>query len=246
MNNSTISFNIGTINEYTFEIRYKPNSKILDYRGELAESLASMFNLPHWRITDNRIDVHDDDKLEDANERGFVSFRNAGCVIRNSTTYNHFFDKSKTILKFLFDRNNIFNKTIMIERMGVRTKFGSEFVGTFQALLDLYLNKYLVPNDSISTIFDAEMIDFGVNLNFKSKSDDFEMATMTGPMDSEQLKKFLPFVEDPPKNVLYFEIDSFIQPKEELDYFKLEGILAKLIRNNWSINNKIVKHIAGD
>jgi hypothetical protein len=46
-----------TASEHVFEIRYRPNAKILDKRGEWAEKLSHELELPAWRIGANRLDV---------------------------------------------------------------------------------------------------------------------------------------------------------------------------------------------
>ena len=65
-----------TLNEQIVEIRYQPNAKVLDWRGRWAETMAAKLELPHWRIVDNRLDIHD----KDEDRHCFISFRNAGFV----------------------------------------------------------------------------------------------------------------------------------------------------------------------
>jgi hypothetical protein len=47
------------LNEHVLEVRYKPNPKVLDYRGTWAESISDHMKLPEWRIVENRIDIYD-------------------------------------------------------------------------------------------------------------------------------------------------------------------------------------------
>ena len=68
-------------NENILEIRYKPNPKILDYRGTWAEALAQVMSVSEWRIDENRIDVSNKEKTLKA----FASYKNAGAVIEGWT-----------------------------------------------------------------------------------------------------------------------------------------------------------------
>ena len=36
-------------NEFLLEIRYKPNARILDHRGDWAERISEHMRLPRWR-----------------------------------------------------------------------------------------------------------------------------------------------------------------------------------------------------
>ena len=81
-----------TINEHLLEIRYSPNPKILDYRGTWAESVSKFMELSEWQIVENRFDVFDKEQTR----RFFVSYKNAGALIHNSTTRNYFPDQAKS------------------------------------------------------------------------------------------------------------------------------------------------------
>ncbi len=50
------------LNAHTLEVRYKPNPKILDYRGTWAELISNHMNLSEWKIIENRIDIYDKEK----------------------------------------------------------------------------------------------------------------------------------------------------------------------------------------
>ena len=86
------------LNEHVLEVRYKPNPKVLDYRGAWAESISDHMNLPEWRIVENRIDIYDKKNKDHA----FVGFRNAGFVAHDTPTKNYFSDKAVKFLKHLF------------------------------------------------------------------------------------------------------------------------------------------------
>src|SRR6266404_4452269 len=83
--------------ETVFEIRYQPNAKLLDHRGEWAEALAGHMSLPKWNILANRFDVFSADMTQHC----FVSFRNAGMACLDSPTSNFFSDKAQRFFRQL-------------------------------------------------------------------------------------------------------------------------------------------------
>ena len=56
--------------DQVFEIRYRPNARILDRRGEWAVELSSQLKLPTWQVGPNRIDLSN----STSEHRAFVSF----------------------------------------------------------------------------------------------------------------------------------------------------------------------------
>lgn len=198
------------INTHVFEIRYKPNPKILDYRGAWAEVISEHLQLPRWQILENRIDVHNDQ----TGERAFVGFRNAGYIVHNSHTKNYFSDKASKFIKLLGTLNG-FEKTPFVERIGVRSKFCKAYGGSFDDLRKRYLERYLNISESAQKILDARVIDIGGHVNFADKNGNFN--TMSGPMEQKQMGQFFDqeYVENLPDIGLFFDIDYWLTPKKQ-------------------------------
>jgi len=68
-----MSFITKIFNDHVVEIRFKPNSKILDKFGLWTEELSQSLKLENWRITPSSIDVYDKTQIEEAIERAFFS-----------------------------------------------------------------------------------------------------------------------------------------------------------------------------
>lgn len=243
-NRPLIKFERDTLSEFIFEIRYKPNPILLDSRGEFAEGLIKAVDLPNWRITENRIDVHDHNKdPELAENRYFVSFKNAGCVSRNESNYRHFIEKCRKIINFWFTREEAFeSKKVLVSRIGVKFRYGDKYSGPFDELLSTYTEKYLEPKNSISSIFNAKINDIGgfLNLSTKENGIQVDLQTMSGPMKNSQSKQFFPHVDLIPETILYFEIDSSIKPNDILHYKKIENYTEDLIRRNWTSHTQLL------
>lgn len=230
------------LSEFIFEIRFKPVPSILDLRGELTNKLSALTNLEHWAISQNRIDVHDHkEDPEKAMERCFISFKNAGWLIRGNHNHRQFIKNCKSLINFWFSKDEIFDKGMVKPlRIGVKFKYGDKYLGSFESLLSLYKNRYLSPSDNIQSIFNASLKDIGGFLALKG-DDGMEIQTMSGPMQNDQIKKYFPFVENPPETILYFEIDSSMSPTESLHYKRVENLVEDLIENNWASHSKLYK-----
>ncbi len=228
--------------EFIFEVRYEPSPIILDKRGMWAKELTKKLNLPHWTITDNRIDVYDLlGPPDNATERCFISFRNAGWTSKTNKNHNTFLENCSRLINFWFSEKEIFpNNEAHLTRVGVKFKYGDEFRGSFSELLDVYKQKYIRPTDSISDIYNAEITDIGGFLVLNDE--DFKIQTMSGPMDIEQIKnkKFFPFIEEAPKTILYFEIDSSTEPNKFVHFKALETTVKELVQRNWSSHNRLL------
>src|SRR5438445_7505171 len=73
------SMTASRVTDHVFEVRYKPNARFLDYRGQWAELIAEHMKATEWRITENRLDVFDKSEAR----RFFLAFRNCGATIRD-------------------------------------------------------------------------------------------------------------------------------------------------------------------
>ncbi|MFH1654452.1 MAG: hypothetical protein ABIE74_10440 [Pseudomonadota bacterium] len=199
------------INTNTFEIRYKPNPKALDYRGAWAEVISEHLQLPRWRILENRLDVYN----EQTGERAFVGFRNAGYVVHNSQTDNYFADKIIKFVKFLVTLNG-FEKEPFIERIGVRSIYCKKYKESFEKLKNLYLERYMNLTDAAKKLLDATILDIGGHVNFADKHGNFN--TMSGPMEQKQMNQFFDqeYIGDLPDIGLFFDIDYWLTPKKQM------------------------------
>ncbi|MFH1728434.1 MAG: hypothetical protein ABIA04_08450 [Pseudomonadota bacterium] len=103
---------MASLNEHILEIRYEPNPLILDKRGEWADKISKELKFPEWRVTNNRIDVFDNNTTF----RGFIGFRNAGFTAQDTSSKSVFKDHSSKFIKFIFDLET-FSEKLHIQRM---------------------------------------------------------------------------------------------------------------------------------
>ena len=197
-------------NEHILEIRYKPNPKVLDFRGSWAKEISSHMELPHWRILQNRIDIFNNNRSIHA----FVGFKNGGITLLDTPTKNFFPDKAIKLLRFLFQLDG-FGDPIYVERLGLRSKFCAPYNGSFDELLNIYSSNYLtLTNPALDAIGrNARIVDMGGPINFIDDLGNFN--TMSGPMPNEQLQQFFTSNEGFPEVGLYFDIDYWVKPSGE-------------------------------
>lgn len=192
--------------EDVLEIRYRPNGKVLDHRGEWAETLASHMSLSQWSIVDNRVDVFATDKTQHL----FVSFRNAGMVCIDSPTANFFADKTQRFLRRLFQFSG-FDDPLHVERLGVRHRVAAPFDGTFEELVQRFVTRYVGLSAGFTAAFaDANLVDIGAPLNFSDNVGKFN--THAGPMLEAQFKGFFKKREGLPAIGLFTDVDYFVTP----------------------------------
>ena len=210
---------VGTVQllDNVLEIRYKPNPKFLDSKGRFAKIVLEELQFDHWSINENGFEVNN----EDVSERAFLSFNRFGYVVKDSQTNNYFFDKCSKFIKAICN-DEIVQKNIYVERIGLRQRKCAEFKGNFETLMDKYNNK-MIQSNFICSALQSEMIDTGCNLNFKDKYGTFN--TVSGPMEKEQILEFFfnqeknrytKTKDNVPDVGLYIDLDYWTKPEREI------------------------------
>jgi len=198
-----------SFSDHMVELRFKPNAKMLDRRGECAEKLSAALDLPLWSIRDNRIDVFAKDK-----KRGvFVTHANAGVVCQDLTHPEDFADIAEKAFWAIFVLPN-FGDRITARRLGVRSKFLTKFEGTFEELRTLCLERCVKPQDGYLEIMKAHLEDVGAPLNFVDEHGHFN--THCGPMLEKQAKELVERKHDLFPVSLYFDIDYWKTPEDKI------------------------------
>ncbi len=223
---------IKVLSEHIFELRYKVLAQILDIRGILAENMRELMNFVHWRITENRIELRDSD--EQNKESGFISYKNCGYVILRPDTRNFFQDKAIKFLKNLLSIDGFILNPIT--RIGVRSTFIIPYEGSFDSLCKIIYEKFYV-DKNINQLFNAEIVDVGASLNFKSKIGFYN--TTTGPMKKDQMKQFLKKHDDLPEISLFFDIDYFKNDLGKINENEIYNLIKRYSTRSWEIMDNI-------
>jgi hypothetical protein len=229
------------LSEQVFEIRYRPNARILDYRGAWAELISEAVALPHWRIIENRVDIFD----EEEKHRCFIGFRNAGFITRDAPTANYFADLSLKFFRKVLSLEG-FVKPVFAERIGVRGKFLTPHSVNFEELLRRYSDRYLRLTDRAVQKLGAKIVDIGGNLNYADQHGNFN--TVSGPMNDDQITRFFPWKdkEEIPKVGLYFDIDYWTKPSKELSEAEVLRTISAFAKEVWNKNTIIQELITGE
>lgn len=225
-------------NECVLEIRYKPNARILDFRGSWAEIISSHMGFPEWRIVENRADI----VSKDGKSRCFVGFRNSGFVTRDSPTANYFPDQASKFFRFLLSLDGFANP-LLVERIGVRAKFITPHFGNFEDLLQRYTTRYLRLTESAEKALGAKLVDIGGNLNFADKHGNFN--TVSGPMIQEQSSQYFDWADDLPLVGLYYDIDYWLKPNKELTDAEVLKTISSFSKESWERHIQIQQIILG-
>ena len=187
------------ISKHLVEIRFKPNSRFLDRRGELAESLSGDI-FDQWSISTSRIDFSSKGK---ENIGAFISFKNLGLFTNYPNTREFFSEKAKDFIRSAWTHF----PADKITRIGIRSTYLIESKD-FKSVFDNYRTKFLALSDSDLKGFDGDLIDLGFPINFSSGEDFFNVNT--GPMEKAQSKDlFWENLEHLPATGIYVDIDYF-------------------------------------
>jgi hypothetical protein len=227
-----------TVTEQLFEIRYTPNPRVLDFRGTWAQALSDHLALPEWEIDQNRIDIFNQDR----SRRGFVSFRNCGFYVRNSPTVDFFPDQGVKLVRFMMS-DDTFGDRLFVKRFGLRTRVATPFAGPFEALVARYSNRVARLNPEAARVFDAEVIDVGAPVNFKTKLG--TLNTVSGPMDRKQLQKFFPQADELPEVSLYLDLDYWLEPKKTFAIRDITSLIKRFAEENWNIQSRFATLVLG-
>ncbi len=233
MSSQNSEFTLNT--EYIVEIRFKPNPEILDYRGKWAKEISELLRLSHWGVTENRIDVFNDD---DKTIQGFLSFRNMGFIIKNNPDSSNLYNKTYSLLQFVFNQREIFSP-LYVERIGVRFKYAIPFLITFEELLAKSLNRVHAISPNITSLYDAEIIDIGSPINLRTKNGYVNLSM--GPMKKEQLKGFFNPLVNPSEVSYYLDLDYWITPKATKTKQEIAEIVKYYIHQNYSFYDSFIK-----
>ncbi len=229
---------MANLNEHVLEVRYKPNPKILDYRGSWAEAISNHMDLPEWRVLDNRIDIYSDTSKDHA----FVGFRNAGFVAVDTPTKNYFPDKAVKLFRYLFTLSG-FDKAPYVERIGVKSKFCKQHDASFDDLKEKFISNYLSLTDQAKKVLNAKLVDIGAPINFADQYGNFN--TMCGPMTSEQIALYFDREEGLPDVGLYYEIDYWLMPKQLVEDQEIIKHANQFAIRAWERFESISKLILG-
>jgi len=229
------------VNEQIFEIRYKANSKILDYRGTWSELLSDYLGLSEWKIVDNRIDIYNKQNTRHA----FVGFSNTGFLCTNSPTRNFFYDQASKFYSFIVKQPG-YDAAPQVERFGVRSRFCINIDKSFKDIMELYLKSFCNQLESIKNVLGPEYVDIGTTLELKDKLGNYKLTS--GAVELAQIKNLFRNIEEEnslPQVGLYFDLDYWVKPNKAMSEGDICGLLKQFSETSWEKIENLVNTITG-
>jgi hypothetical protein len=227
-------------NDFTVELRYKPNPRMLDHRGNWAALLSNRLDLDKWVIGTNTFDIYD----EPLTQRATVAFNRCALTMMDVTEYENFFARAAKLLTTLFELPD-FGKRPWIRRLGVKPRFCTPFDGGFDRLMKHVRERYFDLKEGAMDAIGAavELTDVGANLNMKDDCGEFH--TLCGAMKREQSKVFFDYrkQDDLPPVGLYYEIDYFVEAEKEMQDEEIVSTTEKFAREGWLRHQRVRKLI---
>lgn len=231
------------LNEHVCEVRFKPNARIIDRRGEYAEILATSTGLPKWKVAASRVEVHD----EEETRRGFFGHRNAGFEASQAPTHNYFADQAAKFIRTLVDLPG-FGPTLNVLRIGLRSRFCIGVPGDFDELVRAYSLKVWdgeAAAKSLGLTGTAKLIDVGTWMKL---ADDVGKFTLScGPITDEEAANQFPkrSATKFPEVNLYLDIDYFDDSVQTLDAKGLVRVIHALGSRSWQRAAEAAERILG-
>ena len=210
-----------------FEFRYDPIISFYDWKGSLAQHLIDELKFDGFRISNNRIDLTNPDKLDFS---VFVGIQNAGFVIENNPDAEVFKNKISSFLQALKKFDKFAPKKIA--RIGVRWNFLKHKKNiNFAQIKKAFEENIVQLNKTPYSKFEESLVDIGLPLNFRGEKLNYNI--MHGPMEQNQAvgmfftnrEVYFDRYGNPsdivPKHGFFFDVDVF---KENLGEMTLDDL----------------------
>ena len=229
------------LSEHIFEIRYRNIPQMIDNRGRLAQLVQSVMDFGRANIGKDRIDV----TSGTGDERCFVTVGNAGYVVANPTTVERFY---QTAAKFFsgFAKEGYVADSLQVGRIGVRSRFCTQFAGSFDDILAETTRRYVSLNPEAAAAVGGKLVDVGAALNFRDEHGHFN--TMCGPMKAAQIRENFPSKDqfpDIPDVGLYYDIDYWDAPAGKCGVKEILSKLEVFAKEGWSRHKRVNDLILG-
>jgi len=223
-------------NDFTVEIRFKPNPRMLDHRGDWAARLCERLDLPKWVIADNIIDIHD----EPTTQRAIIAYNRCALTMIDVGGCEVFTARAAKLLTCLFELPD-FGTRLWVYRLGVKPRFCTPFDGAFEQLLKQVKDRYfdLKTEAHEAVVSSATLVDIGAVLEFRDDCGDFK--SQCGAMKRQQSKAIMDYrkEDDLPLVGFYYEIDYFIRPDKDMQDEEITGTVDKFGREGWLRHQRI-------
>ncbi len=227
------------LNKFILQVRYKPNARVLDYRGAWVEKISAHLQLSEWNIVENRVDIYS----KNGQNRAFVSFTDCGFVTNDVPSREYFSDQATRLIKYLLGLEG-FDAPLFVNRIGVRSTFYRPFNGKFEDLLGKYAGRFLNVSEKVHGIMAAQVVDIGGPIYFKGDRCNFN--TMSGPMKADQARIFLERSDKLPDLGLYFDIDYWKKPLQVIPNNDIFDFINRSSKESWEKYDKVVELVFSD
>lgn len=229
------------VSESVLEVRFKPDPRVLDRRGEWADVLSAKLGMSRWQIIENRLDL----SSEKSKERAFLSFRNFGYIADDVRGPDAWRERASAVVHAIF-RLSGFHSPLLIERIGVRGRFCMPFSGTFAELREAFSQSYVGPADPLMSALGegVRLEDVGAPLNFSDELGNFN--TTCGPMGREQLGEFFKKRSDLPEVGLYYDIDYWQRSERAMDVHDLAKVVGQYSKAVWRRLGQVNTLVCGE
>jgi hypothetical protein len=205
------------VKEEVFEIRFKPNPKILDFRGMWTELFSQSLDYEHWKIEENKLDIFNKDQTE----RAFLSYKNCGFTCLESPTENYFLDKGFKFFKLLYEIKE-FESPLTVERIGIRHKYIVEDTQGFEHAQKGVVNNFISPSTQAKNIFGENIQDLAFMGEFSNPL--YNLTLRLSPVRKEEIEGNIRKAIIPEAGIMV-DMDFFSKPAKQLTFGEIQNFI---------------------
>lgn len=208
---------MSAIYKYIFEVRFIPNPRFLDIRGEVTKHILSFStSVSQWKIDTNRIDISDDLNTKNI----YVSYKAIGFSTQDKQDIEPFLRAVESVI------SNYFYDAVPT-RFGVRTVSLFSTRERMKSLLTRFTSTLYKNN------INQELKDVASTFVFVSK--DGEFTVNIGPSERKQSSEIFSG-KNIPKVGIFIDVDTY---REDFDNPELKGDLLSKFRKLVPIKLKL-------
>ena len=214
------------LSKQVFEIRFKENSTVMDFRGLWTKRIAEKLRFNDWNIDANEVTIID----KPSKSAVFLSYKHLGAVTIGENVSDNLPKLAEEYMGVLYDLEK-FSMT-QVRRLGVRCQYLIASNRSFGELRDSY-NTVLLNNwQGLQAEIGGKIDDTGIVLEIVS--DQFDYKVNLGPMLKGQASQFMPdfTIEELPDVALYIDVDTKKKDIAHIDRKTLTTLVAKYFANN--------------
>ncbi len=214
------------LSKQVFEIRFKENPTLMDFRGLWTKDIAAKLNFRDWKIDATELTVID----KPSKTAVFLSYQRLGGLVVGKDLDPGLPELSEKYMEILYDLDKF--SMPPVRRIGVRCQYLITTDMIFPKLRESFNNALLRDWQNLEASIGADIDNAGIILELTGNQFDFKVHM--GPMEKQQMLQFVPdFDENELPDVAFcMDLDTKKEDIAHTDRKTLSSLIARYFANN--------------